>query len=46
MARIYSSAKPAWREVNQVALRQLSLGDVAEDVLPYLMAVLGGTDSR
>jgi len=46
MARIYSSAKPAWREVNQIALRQLSLGDVAEDVLPYLMAVLGGTDSR
>jgi hypothetical protein len=42
MARIYSSAKPVWREVNQVALRELSLEQVAEDFQPYLMAVLGG----
>jgi hypothetical protein len=46
MERIYSSAKPVWREVNQIALRELSLEEVTEDVQAYLMAVLGGTDSR
>lgn len=42
MAHIYSSPKPVWREVNQVALRELSFDQVAEDFQPYLMAVLGG----
>jgi len=42
MAHIYSTAKPVWREVNQVALRELSLDQVADDFQPYLMAVLGG----
>ena len=38
----YSPGHHVWREVNQVALHELSLDQVAEDFQPYLRAVLGG----
>lgn len=40
---IYSSAKPVWREVNSIALRQLALPNLPDDTLFYLKNVLGET---
>jgi len=44
MQQIYLSPKPVWREVNRIALRQLSFDRVAEDLRPYLIAVMGGRE--
>lgn len=41
MQRIYESAKPAWKEVNGIALGQLALDRIPDDSRSYLMAVLG-----
>jgi hypothetical protein len=41
MRHVYSSPKPVWHEVNQVALREISLVNVPEDSRSYLQAVLG-----
>ncbi|HYJ87580.1 MAG TPA: hypothetical protein VEW46_16075 [Pyrinomonadaceae bacterium] len=38
---IYSSAKPVWQEVNNIAMRQLSLSSLPDDTLSYLRNVLG-----
>ena len=41
MERIYSSAKPVWNEVNNIARTQLALERIPDDALDYLEAVLG-----
>lgn len=41
MERIYSSAKPVWNEVNNIAHTQLVLERIPDDALDYLKAVLG-----
>jgi hypothetical protein len=41
MERIYSSAKPVWNEVNNIARTQLALEHIPDDALDYLKAVLG-----
>lgn len=41
MERIYSSAKPVWNEVNNIAQTQLALERIPDDALDYLEAVLG-----
>jgi len=41
MRWIYSSASPVWEEVNKIALGQLDLDRVPDDVQPFLLAVLG-----
>jgi hypothetical protein len=38
---IYSSPKPVWQEVNNIALSQLALPELPEDTLFYLRHVLG-----
>jgi hypothetical protein len=45
MERIYSSAKPVWNEVNNIAQTQLALERIPDDALDYLEAVLG-SESR
>ncbi len=45
MERIYSSAKPVWSEVNNIAQTQLALERIPDDALDYLKAVLG-SESR
>ncbi len=45
MERIYSSAKPVWNEVNNIAQTQLALERIPDDALDYLKAVLG-SESR
>jgi len=40
---IYSSPKPVWQEVNNIALSQLSLPSLPDDTLQYLKIVLGET---
>ena len=45
MQRIYSSAKPVWNEVNNIAQTQLALERIPDDALDYLEAVLG-SESR
>jgi hypothetical protein len=40
---VYSSPKPVWQEVNNIALSQLSLPNLPDDTLYYLRRVLGGT---
>ncbi len=42
MQFIYASAKPVWIEVNKIALRELTVGQIPADTLPYLNSVLGG----
>ncbi len=42
MNRIYSTPKPVWREINQVAARELSAELMPEDAMPFLTAVMGG----
>jgi hypothetical protein len=42
MRYIYSDEKPVWREINQVAVRQLALNEIADDDRRYLLKVLGG----
>lgn len=39
---IYSSHRPVWEVINDVALQQLSLESLPEDVRFYLLSVLGG----
>jgi hypothetical protein len=39
---IYTSVQPVWESINKVALRQLSLDEVHEDLRMYLLSVLGG----
>ncbi len=41
MKRVYPSPKPAWAEINKVALRHLDLDLVPDDAKPYLLAALG-----
>jgi hypothetical protein len=41
MRRIYSTPKAVWREVNGIALRQLDLDRIPEDLRLYVRAVLG-----
>jgi hypothetical protein len=41
MQQIYSSPKPAWNEVNNIALNQLQLDRVPDDSRLYLRAILG-----
>jgi hypothetical protein len=41
MQYIYAAPKPVWREVNRIALAQLSLERISDDVQAYLLAVLG-----
>lgn len=41
MQHIYASPKPVWREVNRIALTQLSLDRIPDDTQAYLQAVLG-----
>jgi hypothetical protein len=40
---IYSSPKPVWEEVNNIALSQLALPNLPDDTLFYLKQVLGET---
>jgi hypothetical protein len=42
MSRIYATAKPVWREINQVAVRQLTGERVPDDAVAFLTAVMGG----
>jgi hypothetical protein len=41
MRYIYSSPSAVWRVVNQIAIKQLSLAEIPEDIQRYLEAVLG-----
>jgi hypothetical protein len=43
LRHIYTSPKPVWREVNNIALQQLSLSELPEDTALYLQKVLGET---
>jgi hypothetical protein len=43
LRHIYDSPKPVWREVNNIAMRQLSLSALPDDNLSYLKNVLGET---
>lgn len=45
LKHIYRSAKPVWREVNQLAHTQLHLDQISEDARHFLTAVLGGNES-
>jgi hypothetical protein len=45
MEHIYSSAKPVWNEVNNIAQTQLALERIPDDALDYVKAVLG-SESR
>lgn len=40
MKFIYRSAKPAWVEINRLAMRELSIGQIPSDTLPYINSVL------
>jgi hypothetical protein len=46
MRFIYSSAKPVWKEVNDVAWSQLSTEGISDDTKPYLKSVLGRVRAR
>jgi hypothetical protein len=46
MRHIYSEPKPVWREVNQIAARQLVADAIPSDSLPFLSAVMGGTSLK
>jgi len=39
---IYSSPRPVWEVINDIALQQLSMESLPEDVRFYLLSVLGG----
>lgn len=41
MQYIYSSAKPVWEVVNGIALRELVIDQIPEDIQPFLLAVMG-----
>lgn len=41
---IYSTSKPVWREINNIALGQLDLDRIPEDLRAYVRAVLGDVD--
>jgi len=41
---IYSEAKPAWLEVNRIALSQLDLEDLSLDTTAFVQAVLGNPE--
>lgn len=41
MGFIYQDTKPVWTEVNRLALRELTLGQIPSDTRPYLNSVLG-----
>jgi hypothetical protein len=42
LRRIYATKHPVWREVNQIATKELDLTALPEDVASFLIAVLGG----
>ena len=42
LSRIYTTQKPVWREINQVAVQQLVAERMPDDVKPFLSAVMGG----
>lgn len=42
MSRIYTTAKPVWREINQIAIQQLVAERMSDDTVPFLTAVMGG----
>ncbi len=46
MRYIYSAPKPVWREINRIALRELSPDTIPADALPFLRAVMGGIGPR
>jgi hypothetical protein len=41
MKRVYPSPKPAWAEINKIALNQLDFDRVPDDARSYLLAALG-----
>lgn len=45
MSRIYPEAKPLWKDINRLALNQLSVDRLPEDSREYLVAALGLRDS-
>ena len=46
MRHIYSEPKPVWREVNQIAVRQLATDAIPSDSLPFLSAVMGADSTK
>ncbi|MBL8180003.1 MAG: ImmA/IrrE family metallo-endopeptidase [Blastocatellia bacterium] len=41
---IYDAPRPVWREINRIAIRQLSFSDVPLDTAYYVKNILGGAD--
>ncbi len=41
MSYIYSSARPVWEFVNGIAIRELLIDQIPDDIQPYLRAVMG-----
>jgi predicted nucleic acid-binding protein len=42
LSRIYTTQKPVWREINQVAVQQLVAERMPDDAVSFLTAVMGG----
>lgn len=41
LSYIYTSPKPVWREINSIAMSQLSLSELPDDTVGYLKNVMG-----
>jgi Zn-dependent peptidase ImmA (M78 family) len=44
LRHIYATPKPVWKEINGVAMRQLTLMNLPDDTLSYLQQIMGTTE--